>query len=137
MTISEEHISELADLLDCGLICYYHCPTGSIKSFPDNDDPFVDQELWPDSIDEIEADWDNYLVFKQMGSNEAFRIMEKFGDAVADNRFRDKIFQQLSKRKPFHHFKNLIDSSDYRQAWFDFKRAAYIKYVKEQVELLD
>jgi len=136
MTLSDEHISEIAELLECGMICFYHRPTGEIESHPDSDDPFVDLEVWQDTIDKVENDWDNYETFNKMNSTEAFEVMEKFAHSLSDEYFRDRILQELSKRKPFQHFKMLIDSSDHRQEWFDFKKNAYINFVKEQVEFI-
>ena len=135
MTLSDEHIFEIAELLECGMICYYHRLTGVIESHPDPDDPYSDPEAWQDTIDKVENDWDSYETFKKMNSAEGFEVMEKFAYSLDDHRFRDKILDRLSKRKPFQNFKVLIDSSDYRQDWFKFKKNAYIDFVKEQVVL--
>ena len=56
--------------------------------------------------------------------------------ALADvARTKGKILNAISKRKPFQNFKNLIDSSHYRQNWFDFKNKAYINFVKQQIQM--
>jgi hypothetical protein len=135
MMLTDEHIAEIADLLDSGMICYYHRPTGTIEYYPDPDNLYFDPEPWQDVIDKVENDFDNYDRFEKMDSNEGFQVMENFAYSLTDNHFREQILNQLSKRKPFQHFKILIDSSDYRQDWFDFKRNAYIDFVKEQIEL--
>ncbi len=49
------------------------------------------------------------------------------------SQFQDKLFDQLSNRKPFQNFKFMIDSSEYRQDWFDFKKKGYIEFVKGQI----
>jgi len=133
--MSDENIIKVAELLECGMICFYHRPTGAIESHPDPDDTYSDLEAWQDIIDKVENDWDNYETFKKMNSTEGFEVMEKFAYSLDDSRFRDKIFDRLSKRKPFQNFKVLIDSSDYRQDWFKFKKNAYIDFVKEQVDM--
>jgi len=46
-----------------------------------------------------------------------------------------KIELALEWKKPFSNFKNLIETSTYRQAWFDFKRAENEKWIKEQLRL--
>lgn len=135
MKITKEQISEIAELLDCGMICFYHRPTGTIESYPDPDSPFFDPEVWQDTIKRIENDWGNYDRFEKMDSTQGFQLMEDFAYSLTDEKFRDKIIDQLSRRRPFRNFKNLIDSSDYRQSWFDFKKNAYIDFVKKQIEI--
>lgn len=135
MTLTDENIVEIAELLDCGMICYFHRPTGTVESHPDPNDPYFDPDPWQDIIDKVENDWDNYDRFEKMDSNQGFQVMENFAYSLTDLKFRDKILDRLSKRKPFQNFKILIDSSDYRQDWFDFKEKAYIDHVKQQIEI--
>ncbi|WP_163379195.1 hypothetical protein [Cyclobacterium sp. SYSU L10401] len=130
---NEKQIEEIADLLDCGMLCFYHRPTGAIESHPDPDDPFFDPEPWEDLMEKIEADWTNYDRFEKMESREAYQVMENFAFSLNDAVFREEILHELSKRKPFQRFKMMIDDSDYRQDWFDFKKKAYIDFVKEQI----
>ncbi|MBD3630295.1 hypothetical protein [Cyclobacterium sp.] len=131
---NEKQIEEIADLLDCGMLCFYHRPTGTVESHPDPDDPFFDPEPWEDLMEKIEADWTNYDRFEKMDSREAYQVMENFAFSLDDVVFREEILHELSKRKPFQHFKMLIDDSEYRQDWFDFKKNAYIEFVKEQID---
>lgn len=135
MTLTDEHISEIAELLDCGMICFYHRPTGTIESYPDPDDLYFDPEPWQDIIDKIENNWSSYDRFEKMDSNQGFQVMENFAHSLTDINFRNRILNRLSKRRPFQNFKLLIDSSDYRQAWFDFKKQAYIEFVKQQIAI--
>ncbi|MEX1191558.1 MAG: UPF0158 family protein [Brumimicrobium sp.] len=135
MELTKEHIIEIADLLDCGMTCFFHRPTGTIESYPDPDDLFFESEPWQDTIDKIENDWDNYDRFEKMDSTQGFQVMENFAYVLTDKVFRDKIIERLSRRRPFQNFKNLINSSDYRQSWFDFKKNAYIDFVKRQIEI--
>jgi hypothetical protein len=135
LTLTDEHIAEIAELLDCGMTCYFHRPTGTIEHHPDPDDPWFEPEYWQDTIDKIENDLDNYEKFEKMDSNQGFRVMENFAYSLTDDNFRNEILDQLSKRKPFQKFKMLIDSSKYRQDWFDFKKKACIDWVKRQMEI--
>jgi hypothetical protein len=134
MNLTEEHIEEISELLDCGMICYFHRPTGAIESHPDPDELYFDSELWQEVFDKIDSDWDNYERFEKMNSNEGFHVMENFAYSLTDNNFRDIILTRLSKRKPFQNFKILVESSKYRQDWFNFKKKAYIDFVKQQID---
>lgn len=134
MKLTAQHIEEIADFLDCGMLCFFHVPTGTIESHPDPLDPYFDPEPWEDLMEKIESDWGNYIRFEKMDSREGFTVMEDFAYSMTDSKFREKLLDQLSKRKPFQNFKYTIDTSKYRQDWFDFKKKAYIDFVKGQLE---
>ena len=87
MTFTDEIIIEIAGLLDCGMICYFHRPTGTIESHPDPNDPYFDPDPWQDIIDKVENDWDNYEQFEKMYSNQGFQIMENFAYSLTDLKF--------------------------------------------------
>ncbi|MEB2776567.1 UPF0158 family protein [Algoriphagus sp. D3-2-R+10] len=116
------------------MLCFFHIPTGTIESHPDPQDPYFDPEPWEDLIEKIESDWGNYMRFEKMDSNEGFKVMENFAYSMTDSYFREKLLDELSRRKPFQNFKFTIDTSEYRQDWFDFKKKAYIDFVKKQLE---
>jgi hypothetical protein len=137
MKISEKDIVEIAELLDCGMICYYHRTNGSIESYPDPESDFFDPEPWQDVIDKVKKDKKNYLDFEKIDSNRAFEIMENFAHSQSDTAFKNQLFDRLSNRKPFQNFQSLVDSSAYREDWFDFKKKSNIDYVKHQLELKD
>jgi len=48
--------------------------------------------------------------------------MENFKHQVQNDEFEIKLDQALNRRKPFQKFKNLIDNSEYREQWFEFKQ---------------
>ncbi len=133
MKPTEEHIREIAELLDCGELCFFHEPTGTIEHHPDPDSEYFDPEPWQETLDRIDANWGEYRRFEKMDSNQAFRVMEDFANSLTDENFRTRLFNQLSQRKPFSKFKWAIDNSKYRQNWFDFKEQAYINWVHEQL----
>ena len=135
MKITDKQIEEIAEELECGMVCFYHRPTGTIESYPDFDDPFFEAEPWQDIIDKIENDAENYDRFEKMDSTEGFQVMENFAYSLTDINFRDQILDRLEKRKPFRNFKFLVESSNYRQDWFDFRKQANIEFVKQQIKM--
>ncbi|MEM6525950.1 MAG: hypothetical protein AAF693_19280 [Bacteroidota bacterium] len=46
MNPTEEQIKEIAELLDCGELCFFHKPTGTIEYHPDPNDFYLDLEPW-------------------------------------------------------------------------------------------
>jgi hypothetical protein len=133
MTMSDEQITEIAELLDCGEICFYHLPTSTIEHHPDPDNPYFEPELWKEIIDKIEANRNNFKRIERMDSRLAFQVMENFANSLTENSFKNSLIRLLLERKPFSNFKIMVDNSDHRQAWFDFKRQAYINWVSEQL----
>ena len=134
MRLNEHQIKEISEELQCGNLCYFHKLTGEIASFPDPNNPYVDVELFREEVDKVETDFLNYVEFKPMPSYQSYQVMEDFAEALPDKRFKGRLLQLLSERKPFSKFKWAVDNSDYRQDWFDFRDQAYFEWVKEQVE---
>jgi len=48
----------------------------------------------------------------------------------------ERLFHVLERKSPFRNFKNTIEGSDYRQAWFDFREDAWLKHTKEQIDAI-
>lgn len=137
MIIPDHKIKGIAELLETGMIVFYHKETGEIKYHPDPDDPYFDPEPWQEEIDNIERDREKYLKFESMESWQAFKVMEHFADSLSDLKFKGMVYDRLSRKGPFQNFKMLVESSDYRQDWFDFRDMATIEWVKEQLNDFD
>jgi hypothetical protein len=135
MTLTDEHINEIAELLDCGEVCFFHEPTGTLEHYPDPDNLYFEPEFWQETMDKVESDRSNYQRFEKMDSRQGFQVMEDFANSLTDENFRTRLFEQLAQRKPFSKFKWAIDNSEHRQDWFDFKHQANIKWVGKQVHL--
>lgn len=135
MNISDQQIKEIAGELDCGMVCYIHKETGEIELLPSDNLLTLDDELWQDLIDKIESNRDQYFALSPMDSNEAFEVMENFAFTVQDEELKNRLHKILNRPKPFANFKIEVDESDFREYWFAFKNAAYIKFVEEQIEL--
>lgn len=134
MEIKAEKIKDIAGELECGMLCFYHISSGDVESYPDPDDPYFEEEPWKELIKKIKKNKSEYLQFEKMASSEAFKVMENFADSLQDEVMKRRIYDALSYRGPFQNFKRLIDDSDFRQDWFDFKTKAYIEHVKDQLE---
>jgi hypothetical protein len=65
--------------------------------------------------------------------------MENFiRECVDNNKLQNDLINALQRKKPFSHFRFVIDNSgDYRQKWFEYKNEQYLLYVKEQFDLLE
>ena len=134
MKPSKNDIEDIAELLDCGEICFFHKINGAIEHHPDPNDDFFDDYLWKDLITKIESDFNNYIKFKKMDSRLAFKIMENFANSLSNLDHQNNLLNLLSKPNPFKNFKLNIEHSYYRKQWFDFKKQAYINWVNDQLE---
>ena len=138
INLTKDQIKEIAEQLDCGNRCYINKETGDIKTTPDFDNGYADEELWADVLEELEENWDKYIQIEKMESHESFEIMADFAENVDSRELRDGLINALNKKHPFQNFKWVVDNSGpYRQKWFDFKNQRLIEWVKDQLEVLD
>lgn len=137
--LTDEQIKEIAEWLDVGMKCYYNKQTGEIKNILNFDNWMgADEELWEEDINEIEENWENYIEFDAMTSDDSFRVMADFIDTVDNSKLQQRLVDALNRRKPFQNFKWIIDNSGkYRQQWFDYKNIRYIEWVADQLEAIN
>lgn len=129
-------IKEIAEQIDCGFCCYYHKISGEIISIPDFEDSMDDiDEFFGEDLAKIKKDKKNFLKIEKPSSRESFEIMEDFVKEVGEPRLRGELNNALNKKKPFSHFKFIVENSTYRQAWFDFKAKKLQKLVIEQIPM--
>tara|TARA_R110000744_G_scaffold212886_1_gene331813 strand:- start:193 stop:639 length:447 start_codon:yes stop_codon:yes gene_type:complete len=129
-------IKEIAENLDCGNDCYYNFKTNEIVSIPNFKNSSDEQELkefFRDDLNKISEQKVDFIKFEVLESFESFKIMERFSEQITDQNFKSKLNNILEKKKPFQNFKNSIDNSDFRQAWFDFKEKELEKIVEIQL----
>lgn len=136
MELTQEQIKSIAEELQMGMIVYANIETKEIKPLPDfNNNIYAEEEMWEADIKEIEENIDEYLVFENMSTGESFRIMEEFAETVKDRTLQNRLFNSLSRPKPFRHFNDIIDNSGKnRDEWFAFKNSKYTEFVKDQLD---
>ena len=128
ITLTEKQIKEIADFLDCGLICLYNKKTKELITITEFDD-------YPNSD---EVNWDDLIKFENLNSDDSFKLMADFVEQIDNNFLKEKLINVLNRSKPFKNFKMQIDNSgEYRQKWFDFKNRKYVDYVKSQIETIN
>lgn len=125
-----ELVHTVAENIDCGLVCFINPETLEVEEIPKGmldgfSDFSINREFGDEDEDEqkfLHEDWETYITVEPRESSESFKIMEKFVDEVNDKSFKNKLINALNNRKPFANFKNIVESSDYRKAWFAFKQ---------------
>lgn len=131
-----ELIKEIAQELDSGMKCFYHIRTAELKSFPDSmHTEYFDDEVWRETIDEIDSALDEYILFEVMESQDSFKMMECFVNDIENKDIRGRFEDAITYKKPFQNFKQLLlGYPELREQWFKYKDQQNIEWVKEQLE---
>jgi hypothetical protein len=135
--LSGELKKEIADLLDSGMICFYHIDKCELEYYPDElKSESFDSELWEETMDKIERDYNSYIKFEGMDSNKSFKMMEDFINHIEDSKLKSRFFEAIHRRKPFQQFKHLLlFYPDLRQQWFGYKQKRLTEYVEEIIDM--
>lgn len=134
MIFTPKQIDEIAQEIEGGMKVFINLKTHEIKTIFDWEDSFGDTEEWEEEQAAIEDEWTNFAVITKMKSREAFRAMENFIREIYDVDLQQNLVRVLERKRPFAHFKEVVESSPYRKNWFDFRFSAAKDYVKEQLE---
>ena len=83
--------------------------------------------------------WENCVRIDPPELGESFGIMERFiRDCIPDDAgIKERLRKAVSGRKPFRNFKYVIDGSEYRQKWFDFRQGQLERLVADYLNSLD
>lgn len=133
MKLKSKQINEIAQDLEAGMKVYLNKKTLEFESVLDWDD-MTDSEPWDEIMEKIENEWSDFMIFEKLESREAFNIMEDFVDEIDDQKFKEDLIKILSRKSPFANFKAEIESSAYRQKWFDFRTMKHEERVKRQLD---
>lgn len=133
-------VSEITDGIEIGNICFLNMDTLETEDVPENllVDPEEFEAMTGESFKTMDykyPTWENCMTFEPLRSNESFQIMQKFTNQFNDQSLQNKLEFALRNRKPFANFKSIIDNSEYRQQWFDFKKQFLENHVKELLSI--
>lgn len=127
-------VNEIAQYIDMDMICYLNIETAEIDFIP------LDMYYDVDSIEDPEKikqklldlhewevqkflDWDHPIEFRPFSSAHSFRIMEAYVEQLPDDEhLTPSLVNALRNRKPFANFGRIIDNSNLRDNWFEFKQ---------------
>lgn len=135
-----ELIKSIAGEIDMGMICFLNTDTLEVESvmgagYDAHNDPGFDY-YFREVYDKVDS-WQNFIRIEPPESWQSFKIMEGFIETcIPDNDpVKNRLWDAISRRKPFRNFKLIIDNSRYRQDWFDFKQAWMEEFVLEQLSV--
>jgi hypothetical protein len=133
-------VKEIAGSIDAGLVCFLRTDTLEIDEIPYElfSSPTLYKMNTGISLKEFKpkyTHWKKYITIEPLVPNESFKIMEKFVDQLDNLKLKMKLMNALQNRKPFANFKYIIDNSEIRQEWFDFKDKKLQEYVSSMIEI--
>ncbi len=134
--IQQNIVKEIAQELDCGNDCYYNPKTEEIISIPNFSNVWDEEgfrESFKSELKTVKKNRADLIKIEVLESFESFKIMEQFIDQISDAEFKTELENSIQKKKPFQNFKNIIDNSDFRQQWFDFKKIELETRVETQL----
>ena len=135
--ISEETVREIAEMLDCGHICYLNPDTIETVFVlnPASWEYYEESEMDTVNLEKVDS-WERRITLTPPESFESFKFMERFVDELpeSESSLRNKLISALSHSHPFARFKAVIDSCPYRQEWFDYKQKCLEAYVCEVID---
>lgn len=131
-------IKSIAEEIDMGMICFLNTDTLEVKSVLGESYNAFEEEDFNDFYQEVYDkvdNWVNLIRIEPPQSWQSFKIMEDFIETCIsdDDSIKKHLWDAISKRKPFQNFKFIIDDSQYRQCWFDFKQSKLEQFVLEQL----
>lgn len=138
MKVSKSILNEIAQELDCGSTCYYNTKTDEIISIPSFSDMWDEddfKEAFETEFERIEKQKKDLIKLEGLESFESFKIMEQFVDQLPDETFKEELEFVLANKKPFQKFKYLVEESNFRTDWFNFKQNALEKIVAQRLTI--
>lgn len=130
-------IKRIVQELDCGFDCFYNIRNNEIVTIPNFRQSMDEDEFrgaFKAGLHKLKKNKADFIKFEVLDSFESFKIMERFVGELNDEKLQLELENVLVNKKPFQNFKHLIDHSDFRQSWFDFKQNELEKRVETQLE---
>ena len=80
---------------------------------------------------------ERYRSIEPLESHESFRIMEHFAAALPESRLKSRLFDALTRNKPFRHFQDIVHADlALRDQWFAFRDDALSQHARDWLESL-
>ena len=137
--VPEETVREIAEMLDCGHVCYLNPDTNETVFIPNpaSWEYLEEPDMVTKELEKVDS-WERRIKLAPPESFESFQFMESFIDELPENEsiLRKKLISALSHNHPCARFKAVIDSCPYRQAWFAHKQRCLEKYVRDEISTL-
>ena len=134
-----EFIKNIAENIGCGLVCFVNPETIEVIEIPKEfleQNEYFEEDFYQADLDRIDHEWGRFIRIEPPEPFESFKFMERFtSDEIQDKPMQGKLINALSHGKPFRNFKNIVESSEFRQQWFDFHQLCLEEYVRDRLSI--
>lgn len=137
--LSREKIDDLVGSMECGITIFYVKDEDVIKEALDLKNPEYPNLEDAGSFEEYSEYFeynDNYEQIYNLSSNESYDMMKDFADSLTNDQLQKKLYNALDNRKPFRNFKFIIENSEAREDWFEFRTKTIRRHFESQIETL-
>jgi hypothetical protein len=115
-----------------GFKSYLNKETQDVQMLPDElHIPYTDMDMFQELLDKLEANPEQYIEIESLSSREGFILMEDFAANLKDKNTQNRLYNALSRPKPFRQFRYALEENDLLQQWYAFKDAYYEQLAKE------
>jgi hypothetical protein len=115
-----------------GFKSYLNKETQDVQMLPDElHIPYTDMDMFQELLDKLEANPEQYIEIESLSSREGFILMEDFAANLKDKNTQNRLYNALSRPKPFRQFRYALEDNDLLQQWYAFKDAYYEQLAKE------
>lgn len=129
-------LHQIAQEINTGCDCYFNRETHEMISISDFDQ-FVDEEyieVFQEDLTKVTSKNSGFIKIEKLTSTESFKMMNNLAEELSDQKLKDALEIILGNRKPFQNFKNKIDDSAFREAWFACQQSETEKIVEKRMK---
>ncbi len=134
----KEILDQVAEEMDAGFVTFFNPDTLELEVMtnPDLYSREVYGEQHEDRLDDFEMsyyNWDRMVKFEPFSNNEIYSMMEDFVNELDNEKLASILENGLANPKSTEIFTRIIESSDHRQQWVDFRRKRTKDYVRNRL----
>lgn len=136
--IPDKVITDIAQSLTCGMVCYLNPDTFEVEELLGDSYDTDDCQDLIDDVMEKTAKWPRCIKIEPLEPYESANMMKYFIEEIifpSDKTLGAKLMTVMTERKPFRKFKDIVETSIYRQTWFQYRQEYIEEYVKSVIEV--
>lgn len=127
LVVKLQDVADELEAVNMDTTIYLNCDTGEFIFWnPD----------YMDDADEIgeKIDASNCISLPSQFDIHEYKMMEEYTKSVVDMKKQDQLFRAISGKGAFRRFKDTVAYIGLREAWFEFRQAAYLEVARRWCE---
>jgi hypothetical protein len=134
VSISKGYIHQIAQSLDCGMICFVNPNTYELEDVPhDFLCGMYHDATWQEVVNRIDR-WEKYIAIDRPGHTESVEIMRSFVERyIPKGGLKEELDNVLSLHRPDTNFHRIVGKSDYHHKWVAHNRRHMMKHIRRKL----